>query len=524
MIYELKVTLKHVGIPVWRKIQLNENTTFYHLHRILQVVFDWDNNHLHSFFTNKINGKRADDLEITGENNDGFTDLFGGQVSYNEHQEMLADWFKMSKDKITYVYDFGDDWHHEIVLSKQMEPEEGVNYPRCIGAKNAAPEEDTRGEVLMGEVDLAFPDSKQLVKDINQEIRLQLKDMLTSYEQTAPEKDIWHDLFLKTKEFLKLKPWDMMFDGHIFAVEDPVTKEWIYCSVLGGGGEVFGLAVYIGDEGYTSLMGSLSDMPPNFDFIVSQRSLLLSFEDREDLEKDDYRLVKSYDIPFRGRKSWPSFTSYKPGFYPWLMDDEEARLMLLGIERTMEVYQELTEGLEMPDLLLDEQILVKIPRKANGNSGFDNQVIGLEKGENNVEKSEVPLNVSEFELKRIEKLKTTLAVTIEFSMEYMDMPVQNEPGERPVFPLLVLAVDRAQGTAVYYNLLTDSSDFAVLQNEFLKLIETLKGIPENVMVNQQTARVLSPLMEKVDVNVEVENDLPLIRQVVDMMHDDMPFF
>src|SRR5699024_7013430 len=126
-------------------------------------------------------------------------------------------------------------------------------------------------------------------------------------------------------------------------------KEWIYCSVLGGGGEVFGLAVYIGDEGYTALMGSLSDMPPNFDFIVSQRSLLLSFEDREDLEKDDYRLVKSYDIPFRGRKSWPSFTSYKPGFYPWLMDDEEARLMLLGIERTMEVYQELTEGLEMPD-------------------------------------------------------------------------------------------------------------------------------------------------------------------------------
>src|SRR5699024_2593607 len=211
-------------------------------------------------------------------------------------------------------------------------------------------------------------------------------------------------------------------------------------------------------------------------------------------------------------------------FYPWLMDDEEARLMLLGIERTMEVYQELTEGLEMPDLLLDEQILVKIPRKANGNSEFDNQVIGLGKGENNVEKSEVPLNVSEFELKRIEKLKTTLAVTIEFSMEYMDMPVQNEPGERPVFPLLVLAVDRAQGTAVYYNLLTDSSDFAVLQNEFLKLIETLKGIPENVMVNQQTARVLSPLMEKVDVNVEVENDLPLIRQVVDMMHDDMPFF
>ena len=50
MIYEFKVTLKDVGTLVWRVIQMDSNATFYDLHRVLQVVFDWDNYHLHSFF------------------------------------------------------------------------------------------------------------------------------------------------------------------------------------------------------------------------------------------------------------------------------------------------------------------------------------------------------------------------------------------------------------------------------------------------------------------------------------------
>src|SRR5699024_2072473 len=249
------------------------------------------------------------------------------------------------------------------------------------------------------------------------------------------------EVLSKAKEFQKLTPWEAMFDEHSFAVVDPVTEERIYCSVLGGGGEVFGLAVYIGDEGYASLMDSLSDKVPDFDFILKQRSLLMSFEDREDLEKADYKLIKSYDIPFRGRKSWPLFRSYKPGYYPWLMDDDEARLMLLGIERSIGVYQEIVKGLEIPDMLLDKAMLVKVPREENGELVFDNQFAGLEEEENEVEESDVPLTVSELELKRIEKFKT-MPTAIEFSMDYVDMPVQEHPDERPVFALLVLAVER----------------------------------------------------------------------------------
>ncbi|GAA0591987.1 hypothetical protein GCM10009001_05170 [Virgibacillus siamensis] len=37
MILEFKVTLKDVGVPVWRKIQIDENTDFAQFHRVLQM-------------------------------------------------------------------------------------------------------------------------------------------------------------------------------------------------------------------------------------------------------------------------------------------------------------------------------------------------------------------------------------------------------------------------------------------------------------------------------------------------------
>ncbi|MCX6623719.1 MAG: plasmid pRiA4b ORF-3 family protein [Acidobacteria bacterium] len=41
-----------------------------------------------------------------------------------------------------YVYDFGDDWRHGIVLEAILLPEPEAFYPRCIaGARNGPPED-----------------------------------------------------------------------------------------------------------------------------------------------------------------------------------------------------------------------------------------------------------------------------------------------------------------------------------------------------------------------------------------------
>jgi hypothetical protein len=41
-----------------------------------------------------------------------------------------------------YVYDFGDNWEHEVVLEKIIPRQKGMSYPICIDGKLACPPED----------------------------------------------------------------------------------------------------------------------------------------------------------------------------------------------------------------------------------------------------------------------------------------------------------------------------------------------------------------------------------------------
>lgn len=49
------------------------------------------------------------------------------------------------KFKMMYLYDFGDDWVHEIVLEHTQPPEPKVKYPQCVAGERACPPEDCGG-------------------------------------------------------------------------------------------------------------------------------------------------------------------------------------------------------------------------------------------------------------------------------------------------------------------------------------------------------------------------------------------
>ena len=48
-LYQLNVTLRDIHPPVWRRIQVWEDTTLAQLHTILQIVMGWEDYHLHQF-------------------------------------------------------------------------------------------------------------------------------------------------------------------------------------------------------------------------------------------------------------------------------------------------------------------------------------------------------------------------------------------------------------------------------------------------------------------------------------------
>lgn len=137
-IYQLKVTLKGVNPPIWRRIQITGNTSLSKLHYILQIVMGWTDSHLHQF--------------VIGQTYYGIPDMEDFRKVKNEIRYKISQVAPREKMKFLYEYDFGDGWEHEIIVEKILQAVPGVHYPLCLAGKRACPPEDCGG--IYGYADL----------------------------------------------------------------------------------------------------------------------------------------------------------------------------------------------------------------------------------------------------------------------------------------------------------------------------------------------------------------------------------
>ena len=133
-LYQLKVILRDIHPPVWRRIQVWEDTTLAQLYRILQIVVGWEDCHLHEFMIDhRVYG--VPDLD---------DDLYEREV-IDESRKRLRDVVPRVGTLFEYLYDFGDSWRHDLLLEAIIVPDPGAQYPRCLAGERSAPPEDVGG-------------------------------------------------------------------------------------------------------------------------------------------------------------------------------------------------------------------------------------------------------------------------------------------------------------------------------------------------------------------------------------------
>jgi hypothetical protein len=133
-VHTVKVSLHGAKPPVWRRLELPSELTLDIVHEVMQIAFAWHGYHLHQFETACGAFGRPDD--------DGD---WGFEEVGDESAVALAQVAAEEKAKVVYVYDFGDDWRHDIVVEKITPALPGRAYPRCTGGRGWAPEEDSGG-------------------------------------------------------------------------------------------------------------------------------------------------------------------------------------------------------------------------------------------------------------------------------------------------------------------------------------------------------------------------------------------
>lgn len=137
VLYQLKIALKGIRPPVWRRIVVPSHITFDQLHDIIQLAMGWENSHLYEFEINDIV------IDIPDEEY-GFS-FVGWREKYDARAVELSRFVKKEGEKFTYTYDFGDNWVHLITLEKIETTTEPFRHPVCLKGKRACPPEDVGG-------------------------------------------------------------------------------------------------------------------------------------------------------------------------------------------------------------------------------------------------------------------------------------------------------------------------------------------------------------------------------------------
>jgi hypothetical protein len=133
--YQFKIQIQDIQKPpVWRRVLVPAQITFDQFHQIIQVVFGWEDCHLYQFSQYGWGSEPIYKIPDPEYDDETILDSVIGK---------LSDVFDTVGQKFIYIYDFGDNWKHNITLEEISDTK--IAVANCIAGKGACPPEDCGG-------------------------------------------------------------------------------------------------------------------------------------------------------------------------------------------------------------------------------------------------------------------------------------------------------------------------------------------------------------------------------------------
>ncbi len=127
--HRLKITLKDVKPPVWRRLLVPSEYSLTEVHEVLLTAMGWAGYHLYLFRIGSTTYLDIDD-DWPDDSVDPCSVRLGDLVGPG--------------DTFVFEYDFGDGWEHQVVVEEVL-PVAGRGRPVCLAGRRACPPEDVGG-------------------------------------------------------------------------------------------------------------------------------------------------------------------------------------------------------------------------------------------------------------------------------------------------------------------------------------------------------------------------------------------
>ncbi len=339
---------------------------------------------------------------------------------------------------------------------------------------------------------------------------------MTKFKQPTDKE--WKQLYELAAELRKLAPWEWMEEAEFFGVKNPETDEIGFISIMGLLGEHLSMGVYRGAEGlygYWNISDPATGLENNPLALFDVPQLQASFEDREQLEKQDRDVIKKLGLKFRGSQNYPLFRSIRPGFMPYFVDAAEARFLIYALQQTLETAPRIRDNenlLADPD---EDMYLVRVSEKQGGKLVWQDEIMNIPPPEEFTVFVDAPKEIIS-ELKNFPQQK---GLILEIDFGYSPMPVR-EKNQRPFFPKILLITEASQGMIVAFELVKPEEN-PLKKNENIPyhLVENLRKLgvrPEEIRVQSEMLfEMLRSFTQQINIKLRQTDDLPAIETAKD---------
>jgi hypothetical protein len=337
---------------------------------------------------------------------------------------------------------------------------------------------------------------------------------------TPPSLEEARQLYQAAVRVKELAPWTWMEESDIFGVQNPETDELAFVSIMGMAGEHFAVAIYRGAEGLYGILDFASgDVTINPQQLLDIPQLQASFENRDQLDKQDRDVIKQLGLKFRGAHAWPMFRSYTPGFMPWYVTAAEARCLTHALSQTLVVAPRVKDN---PDVLYakddpdDDTYLVRVPHRQGDDLVWADEMMHVPP----LEPVSIPVV---FDMEVINQVKQLPRRELELEIDLFSLPTGvGERGARPYRPYMLMTADSRSGLIIGAEMLKPEPSLAEMHGLLpMKLADELAQIgvvPGEIKARSELLlELLRTLADALHIKLTQSDQLPGIDAAMDSM-------
>jgi hypothetical protein len=326
----------------------------------------------------------------------------------------------------------------------------------------------------------------------------------------------WKELYELALEVKALKPWEYLWDMDIITILLPEYKEPFYCSIMGRNGEFTGIGIYHGFKAMNEFFTIIkNDGIPSDQLIRYQNCIMCNYGNREELTKKEWQLTKDLGYKFRGKNNWIYFHSFKSGYAPFMLEQEEvlkAIEVFKGLIMALRsyIFKGIKVDFENGEVLLrhyDEERELWFNRPA---PMF-------------LPPMEYPIPIIQDEL-LISKLKKqeNNGKVIEIDIAYLNALIDDKDYQRPIIPRTNIIADKGLGIVIDFDTIgPDEDDTQVILGTVINYIMN-NGRPKTIFARDGYIKsILEDLCSRTDINLKTKGRLTTIDKFMRELSETM---